>query len=173
MKNYEEMAESVLERRDRYVADRKRKIWKTASIASCFCFIAVLGTGIWYAGILNDDLDVANGDVAGGRYQNEETQTGGILPGGATIGDTIDNSADIKKEMQEPAGDELGDGLDGSPSLTTDAPQQSDEIDETNPFDTDMGEYRDKPAEQNPGNTGALTEYEAVWGGSYMDEAGR
>ena len=46
MKNYEEMAESVLERRDRYVADRKRKIWKTASLVSCFCFIAVLGLSL-------------------------------------------------------------------------------------------------------------------------------
>lgn len=177
MKNYEEMAESVLKRRDRYVADRKRKIWKTASIVSCFCFIAVLGTGIWYTGILNDNLDISNGDVADGRYQDEGASAGGILPGGTTIGDTVDNGADSKKEMQEPANYEWGDGLDGNPagypSLTTDAPQQSDEIGETDPLDTDGGNYLDKPAEQNPGNTGALTEYEAVWGGSYMDEAGR
>ncbi|MCM1181632.1 MAG: hypothetical protein NC347_15365 [Clostridium sp.] len=172
MKNYEEMAESVLERRDRYVADRKRKIWKTASMVSCFCFIAVLGTGIWYAGILNDGLDIANGDTAGGGYQNEEVQTGGILPGGATIGDTIDNGADIKKEMQELAGDERDGNPAGYPPLTTNAPQQSDEISETDPLDTDVEEYQDKPAEQNPGNTGELIEYEAVWGGSYMDEAG-
>ena len=64
MKNYEEMAASVLERRDRYVADRKRKIRKTASVLSCFCFIAVLGTGIWYVGFMNDDLDIANVDIA-------------------------------------------------------------------------------------------------------------
>ena len=177
MKNYEEMAASVLERRDRYVADRKRKIWKTASVVSCFCFVAVLGTGIWYAGFLNDDLDTASGDIADGRNQNVGAQTGGILPGGAAIGKTEDNDTDIQKEKQEPAGDELEEGLNGNstgyPPLTTDAPQQSDEISETDPLDTDAGEYRDKPAEQNLGNTGALTEYEAVWGGSYMDEAGR
>lgn len=173
MKNYEEMAKSVLERRDRYVADRKRKIWKTASVVSCFCFAAVLGTGIWYAGILNNDLNIANGEVADGRYQKEEARTGEILPGGATIGDTIDNGADIKKKMQEPAGDELDGNPARYPSLTMDAPQQSDEISETDLLDTDTGEYQDKPGKQNPGNTGALTEYEAVWGGSYMDEAGR
>lgn len=79
--------------------------------------------------------------------------------------------------MQVHVGDELGEGLDGNsagyPSQTTDVPQQSDEISETDPLDTDAGKYWDKPTEQNPGNTGALTEYEAVWGGSYMDEAGR
>ncbi len=173
MKNYEEMAESVLERRDRYVADRKRKIRKTASAVSCFCFAAVLGTGIWY---LNNDLNITNGDVADGRHQKEEAQAGGILPGGAVIGDT-DKGADIEKEMQEPAKVEPGEGLDGNPTgyppITMDAPQQSDEIGETDPLDTDGGKYPDKPVEQNPGNTGALTEYEAVWGGSYMDEAGR
>lgn len=174
MKNYEEMAVSVLERRDRYAADRKRKKRKTASVVSCFCFIAVLGTGIWYAGFMNDDLDIANGDIADGRNQNVEAQTGGILPGGAAIGKTEDNDADIKKAMQAPAGDEPGEGLDGSPAGSVmNAPQQGDEISETDPLDTDAGEYRDKPAVQNPGNTGALTAYEAVWGGSYMDEAGR
>ncbi len=176
MKNYEEMAASVLERRDKYEADRKRKIRKTASAVSCFCFMAVLGTGIWYAGFLNDDLDIANGEMADGGNQNVEAQTGGILPGGAVIGKTEDNDADIRKEMQVPAGDEPGEGLDGNPGgypQVMNAPQQGDEISETDPLDTDAGEYRDKPAVQNPGNTGALTEYEAVWGGSYMDEAGR
>ncbi len=47
MKSYEEMAESVLERRNRYVADRRRKMRKTVTMVSCFCFIAVLGTGVW------------------------------------------------------------------------------------------------------------------------------
>lgn len=192
MKNYEEMAASVLERRDRYAADRKRKIRKTAFTVSCFCFIAVLGISICRVGVLNNDLGISDGDVddgryqkgearteeiADGRYQKEEAQTGGILPGGAAIGKIEDNDADIKKAMRVPAGDEPGEGLDGNPvgypPQVMDAPQQGDEISETDPMNTDAGEYRDKPAVQNPGNTGALTEYEAVWGGSYMDEAGR
>lgn len=63
--------------------------------------------------------------------------------------------------------------MDGNPagyaSLTTNASQQSDEIDS---LDTEGGKDSDKPAERNPGNTGALIEFEDVWGGSYMDEAG-
>lgn len=171
MKNYEEMAECVLERRDRYVANRRRKMWKTASVVSCFCCIAVLGTGIWYAGFLKNSMDISDGG-----YPNTEARAGGILPSGAAIGETTDNGTDIKKEMKEPAGDELGDGLDGNPagypSLTTDMPLQSNEISETDPLDADAGEYRDEPVVQNPGSTGALTAYEAVWGGSYMDDAG-
>lgn len=177
MKNYEEMAESVLERRDRYVADRKRKIRKTASGVSCFCLIAVFGTGIWYTGILNGGSDISNEDAAVDAYQNEQARTGGIFPGGAIIGEDVDNGADIKKEMQGLGGEEIGEGLDGNPDgypgQVMDAPRPDDEISETDPQDTDVEEYRDKPVEQNPGSTGALTEYEAVWGGSYMDGAGR
>ncbi|MDE5588248.1 MAG: hypothetical protein K2J60_03790 [Acetatifactor sp.] len=182
MKNYEEMAASVLERRDKYAADRKRKIRKTASVVSCFCFIAVLGTGIWYAGILNHGRNISDGQSEdavndGFLYTGADTATGGILPGGAAIGKTEDNDADIRKEIQVPVGDEPGEGLNGNPAgyppYVMNAPQQDDEISETDPLDTDVGEYRDKPAVQNSGNTGALTEYEAVWGGSYMDEAGR
>ena len=40
---------------------------------------------------MNDDLDIANGDIADGRNQNVEAQTGGILPGGAVIGKTEPN----------------------------------------------------------------------------------
>lgn len=179
MKNYEEMAESVLERRDRYVADRKKKMRKAASAVSCFCFITVLGTGIWYAGILNHDRGISDGkpeDAVNDGYPNMEAPAGGILPGGATIGDAMDPGDDIKKEMQQPAEYELGEGLDGKQPQTIDASSQSDEIIETDLLDTNVGIGVigvDKPVVENPGNTGALTAYEAVWGGSYPNEAGQ
>lgn len=161
MKNYEEMAESVLERRDRYVADRKRKMRKAASAAagavSVFCLIAVLGTGVWYAGILNHDQDISDGQPEdavsdGFLYTGADSGAGEILPGGATVGDNIDNSADHKKEMQKLAVNEVG---------------------EENSSDTHVGTGVDRPVVQNPGSTGALTAYEAVWGGSYPNEAGQ
>lgn len=161
MKNYEEMAESVLERRDRYVADRKRKMRKAASAAAGavfgFCLIAVLGTGVWYAGILNHDQDISDGQPEdavsdGFPYTAAGAGAGESLPGGATVGDNIDNGTDHKKEMQQLAGKEIG---------------------ETDPLDTDIGTGVDKPVVQNAGSTGALTAYEAVWGGSYPNEAGQ
>ena len=48
MKNYEEMAKSVLSRRDAYVAERKKHMKKLVSIGSCFCLILLVGVGIWH-----------------------------------------------------------------------------------------------------------------------------
>lgn len=164
MKNYEEMAESVLERRDRYVADRKRKMRKAASAAagavSGFCLIAVLGTGVWYAGILNRDQDISDGQPEdavseGFLYTGADSGAGEILPGGATVGDNIDDSAGHKKEMKE------------MQQLAV------NEVGEENPSDTHVGTGVDRPVVQNSGSTGALTAYEAVWGGSYPNEAGQ
>lgn len=48
MKDYEEMAKSVLRRRDAYVAERKKHMKKLVSIGSCFCLILLVGVGIWH-----------------------------------------------------------------------------------------------------------------------------
>ena len=48
MKDYEEMAKSVLNRRDVYVAERKKHMKKLVSIGSCFCLIRLMGVGIWH-----------------------------------------------------------------------------------------------------------------------------
>ena len=48
MKDYEEMAKSVLNRRDVYVAERKKHMKKLVSIGSCFCLILLMGVGIWH-----------------------------------------------------------------------------------------------------------------------------
>ncbi|MCM1046025.1 MAG: hypothetical protein NC417_10995 [Candidatus Gastranaerophilales bacterium] len=107
MKNYEEMAESVLERRDRYVADRKRKIRKTASIVSVFSFMAVLGTGIWNAKILDNVLNIPYENMDDARDQDAETGVEEILFSSATDSDTTNHDAEMKKEMSENAGDTL------------------------------------------------------------------
>lgn len=99
MKSYEEMAESVLERRNRYVADRRRKMRKTVTMVSCFCFIAVLGTGVWYAGILNNGLGIPNGDMDDVRYQDTKVGVGEDFSSGAINADTANNDAEIKNEM--------------------------------------------------------------------------
>ncbi len=53
MKNYNEMAESVFERRDKYNAERKtlmNKLKKSVSGVVCCCLVAVLGIGISQGG---------------------------------------------------------------------------------------------------------------------------
>ncbi len=52
MKDYHEMAESVLKRRDAYVIKRKQEIRKMTTVVSGFCICAVLGFGLWQSGVL-------------------------------------------------------------------------------------------------------------------------
>lgn len=56
MKNSEEMVNSLLERRDRYVAEQRQKRKKTMGLATslcCFCLVALLGFGMWQGGMFN------------------------------------------------------------------------------------------------------------------------
>ena len=45
MKDYEEMAKSVLSRRDNYVMERKKRMKRVVSIGSCFCLMLLVGVG--------------------------------------------------------------------------------------------------------------------------------
>lgn len=56
MKNCDEMVNSLLERRDTYVAEQKRKrtmIIRTATSMCCVCLVVLLGFGIWQGGMFN------------------------------------------------------------------------------------------------------------------------
>lgn len=56
MKNYDELTNDLLERRDRYVADQKKKRRKVLSVATslfCFCLVAFLGFGMWQGGVFS------------------------------------------------------------------------------------------------------------------------
>ncbi len=55
MKNYDELTNDLLERRNRYVTDQKRKRKTVISVATslcCVCLVALLGIGVWQRGIL-------------------------------------------------------------------------------------------------------------------------
>lgn len=55
MKNYNEIAENILLRRDKYEKSQRKKRKKMlhiSSLASCFIFVAILGIGIWQSGWL-------------------------------------------------------------------------------------------------------------------------
>ena len=55
MKNYEEITNGLLERRDRYMAEQKKKRKYTVGIlasACCVCLIALLSFGVWQGGLL-------------------------------------------------------------------------------------------------------------------------
>lgn len=79
MKNSEEMVNSLLERRDRYVAERKKKkavITRTVTSMCCVCLVAFLGFGIWQGGMFRTSMP-------------DETLADGIYPG---VKDTFNKS---------------------------------------------------------------------------------
>ncbi len=52
MKSKQEMAESVLGRRDDYVAKRRARMKTLTTMLSCVCLCALLSVGIWKSGVL-------------------------------------------------------------------------------------------------------------------------
>lgn len=100
MKSYEEMAESVLQRRDTYVIVRKKRVkrMRSAGALACLCLIVLSGIGIWNSGLLRTPDPVADGasdkeslplpgqgDVSSGIHNLSE-QKNDISPGGANTG---------------------------------------------------------------------------------------
>lgn len=56
MKNYDELTNDLLERRDRYVTEQKKKRKRVMGVATslcCFCLVALLGFGMWQGGMFN------------------------------------------------------------------------------------------------------------------------
>lgn len=65
MKNYDELTNDLLERRNRYVTDQKRKRKKVISVATslcCVCLVALLGIGVWQGGMLNSQSPISLDD---------------------------------------------------------------------------------------------------------------
>ena len=57
MKSYDELTNNLLERRDTYVTEQKRKRKTTMNIATslcCFCMVVLLGFGAWNSGFFNE-----------------------------------------------------------------------------------------------------------------------
>ncbi len=62
MKTYNEMAESVFERRKKYIAERRmaiNKTKKTTATVACCCLVAVLSIGVWHGNIGTSTLPPA------------------------------------------------------------------------------------------------------------------
>lgn len=81
MKNYDEITNDLLERRDRYAADQRKRRKKVicAAVLAC-CFTAVIGLCIWNAARLNNVPTVPQNDeviyAAGGENGIDDTFCG-------------------------------------------------------------------------------------------------
>ena len=66
MKNCEEMTNSLIERRDEYLAEQKKKRKTAAKIiapVTSICLVALLGFGAWKTGVLTRNVPVVQGDT--------------------------------------------------------------------------------------------------------------
>ena len=74
MKNHDELTSDLLERRDRYVADQKRKRKTAMSIATsfcCVCLVALLGFGMLQGGMFSTTPPIIGGEqTLGGDNSN-------------------------------------------------------------------------------------------------------
>lgn len=92
MKNCDEMVNSLLERREQYEADKKRKrkmLTRTLTPICCVCLIALIGFGAWQGGMLsifNEDNGLTAEDAiypgtkdwyGPGESENENSQSNG------------------------------------------------------------------------------------------------
>ena len=89
MKNYDETTNGLLDRRDRYVAEQKKKRKRVMGIATslcCFCLVALLGFGMWQGGMfdakppitLDDSINIGDKDyINPDELDNSQTSTPG------------------------------------------------------------------------------------------------
>lgn len=91
MKNSNEMVKSLLERRERYESEQKRKrsiITRTVTSMCCFCLIALLGFGVWQSGlfnttppvILDGDKSSLQGTDSSDKTKPNNSETPSVMP---------------------------------------------------------------------------------------------
>ena len=87
MKNYDELTNDLLERRDRYVVEQKKKRKRVMGVTTslcCFCLVALLGFGMWQGGLfdakppitLDDSINIGEKDyIDPDELDNRQTMT--------------------------------------------------------------------------------------------------
>lgn len=113
MKDYHEMAECVLARRDRYAAERKRNRRRWTAAAACFSLAALIGVGIWrmdMTGQNDGGIGVEQGDDRDG--ERHELFAAEATPDGAEEQGETDPAADAPEQSSAEAGAPKGDGFD-------------------------------------------------------------
>lgn len=168
MKDYKEMADDLLRRRDAYRIKKRKNRKMAASVLSCFGVVAVLGMGGWYSGILTGDNSEQVKDVKDAQSKDINT---------ANTRDETKQMA-VEQEAQQSAIKDLSADKNDEDLTKSDTSGTNDDegIAESNNNDTveptGTETTIDAPVSDIPGDTGALTAYDEVWGGCYMDQNG-
>ena len=113
MKNYDELTNDLLERRNQYVTEqrnRKKVMKRVITPICCFCLVALLGIGLWQGDFfksnppISDNPGISAGqDDAAGKGTNDEGLSNGEFTGalpnitGVADGDSSDADRDNVK----------------------------------------------------------------------------
>lgn len=121
MKNYDEVTNDLLERRDRYVAEQKMKRMRVVGISAsvcCACLVALLGVGMWQGGVfdsmppdqtlndavypgIKDTFDESNGESADNTSANNKiviNSIEGISSGRMNIDLKLDDFVEMTRD---------------------------------------------------------------------------
>ncbi len=143
MKNYEEITHDLLERRDRYVAEQKRKRKRVIGVVAslgCFCLAALMGVGVWLGGM--------------------PTALKNIPDNNSTIPDNLGKSDDTSPENHGGAQSEppANSQEDNSSNPTVTAPPAS-QTTPNNPSNSDSDPDSDTSGGGNPGGNNPAAEF--------------
>ncbi len=117
MKNYKEMAESVLERRNQYLIQKRKRIRNITAAASCLCVCTLMGVIVWQSDVLTNKIP-ENSAIPGTDIDNTDTIGTGAIGADAihteaignvpTDSDTdsivVEGSNSVQKEKEELSG---------------------------------------------------------------------
>lgn len=174
MKSTEEIAESVFRRRDQYQKEKRKQMKRAASVLSCFCLVAILGTVIWQYVWTLDNVE-GKGEVqspdAFVKYEDVEQpaqESKGNLEGEQTAQESKENLQE--KQPDQERKENLQEEIPSSEIEDYASAEGEDTFQDEDSAASVTG--IDRPVTDHPGDTGALTAYEEAWGGSYMDQNG-
>lgn len=105
MKNYDEVTNDLLERRDSYVTEQKNKRKRMISVVTpicCFCIITIMGFGIWRSGMLTTSpITLNNNSTISGNRDEEDNKMPSSQSGGQSnphVNSQVDNPSNPENE---------------------------------------------------------------------------
>lgn len=136
MKNCDEMVNRLLERRDQYAIEQKRKrtkITRAVSLMCCVCLVVLMGFGVWQGGWFDSTPPIMRNDPAHNGEQDYFCETNNNNATNNTIEDSMkvfnvislsqDNTGEFAADMYRPEGfnDNIGSVLALKMSIVEDA----------------------------------------------------
>lgn len=102
MKSYDEIANSIFERRDKYIANQKKKKQIIISIVTpvlCCCVVLITSFGLWNNGFFNNNIPVIDNsqnisdNFSSGNNQNSNTNNSNTLQSNNSSSNPSNNSS--------------------------------------------------------------------------------